>query len=162
MDLNQQKLTKTEWDTTEIPVSSDEKEILKIIIDGYSNVNIIYNKNASMINYLKMEPNDNIINHLHKEYFEPIIKKLNDKLTDLARLSQDGFSTIRKYYEAFGCELQCVGYRGSAGGESPWSPTGGRLTFLPNLLFVIRGCRFQAGGFYCISVHQSPNQKLHQ
>ena len=79
MDLNQQKLTKTEWDTTEIPVSSDEKEILKIIIDGYSNVNIIYNKNASMINYLKMEPNDNIINHLHKEYFEPIIKKLNDK-----------------------------------------------------------------------------------
>jgi len=42
--------------------------------------------------------------------------------------------SIRKYYEAFGCELQCVGYRGSAGGESPWSPTGGRLTFLPNLL----------------------------
>ena len=79
MDLNQQKLTKTEWDTTEIPISSDEKEILKIIIDGYSNVNIIYNKNSSMINYLKMEPNDNIINHLHKEYFEPIIKKLNDK-----------------------------------------------------------------------------------
>jgi hypothetical protein len=42
--------------------------------------------------------------------------------------------SIRKYYEAFGCDLQCVGYRGSAGGESPWSPTGGRLTFLPNLL----------------------------
>jgi hypothetical protein len=42
--------------------------------------------------------------------------------------------SIRKYYEAFGCELQCVGYRGSAGGETPWSPAGGRLTFLPNLL----------------------------
>ena len=31
MDLNQQKLTKTEWDTTEIPISSDEMEILKLI-----------------------------------------------------------------------------------------------------------------------------------
>ena len=45
MDLNQQKLTKTEWDTTEIPISSEEKEILKLIIDGYKDVNILYNKN---------------------------------------------------------------------------------------------------------------------
>mgnify|MGYP000026345256 CR=1 FL=1 len=28
MDLIQQKLTKTEWDTTEITVSGEEKEIL--------------------------------------------------------------------------------------------------------------------------------------
>ena len=41
--------------------------------------------------------------------------------------------SIRKYYEAFGCERHCVGFRGSAGGETPWSPAGGRLTFLPNL-----------------------------
>ena len=79
MDLNQQKLTKTEWDTTEIPISSDEKEILKLIIDGYKDVNILYNKNLSIINYLKLEPTDSIMNHLHKEYFDPIIKKLMDK-----------------------------------------------------------------------------------
>ena len=66
MDLNQQKLTKTEWDTTEIPISSEEKEILKLIIDGYKDVNILYNKNLSIINYLKLEPTDSIMNHLYK------------------------------------------------------------------------------------------------
>ena len=79
MDLNQQKLTKTEWDTTEIPISSEEKEILKLIIDGYKDVNILYNKNLSIINYLKLEPTDSIMNHLYKEYFDPIVKKLMNK-----------------------------------------------------------------------------------
>ena len=79
MDLNQQKLTKTEWDTTEITVSGEEKEILNLIIKGYDDVNIIYNKNMSMINYLKLEPTDGIMNHLHKEYFEPVFTKLNKK-----------------------------------------------------------------------------------
>ena len=54
MDLNQQKLSKREWDTTEIPVTPDEKEILKMIVSGYHDVNIIYNKNLSMINFLKL------------------------------------------------------------------------------------------------------------
>jgi hypothetical protein len=31
MDLNQDKLSKREWDNTEIPVSQYEKEILKLI-----------------------------------------------------------------------------------------------------------------------------------
>jgi len=79
MDLNQQKLTKTEWDTTEITVPSDEKEILNLIIKGYHDVNIIYNKNSSIINYLKLTPIDNVMNHLHKEYFQPIIEKLQKK-----------------------------------------------------------------------------------
>ena len=79
MDLNQQKLTKTEWDTTEITVPSDEKEILNLIIKGYHDVNIIYNKNSSIVNYLKLLPADNVMNHLHKEYFQPIIEKLQKK-----------------------------------------------------------------------------------
>ena len=69
MDLNQQKLTKTEWDTTEITVPSDEKEILNLIIKGYHDVNIIYNKNTSIINYLKLTPTESLVSHLHKEYF---------------------------------------------------------------------------------------------
>ena len=28
MDLNQEKLTKTEWESTEVPISQDEKEIM--------------------------------------------------------------------------------------------------------------------------------------
>ena len=79
MDLNQQKLNRTEWDTTEIPVNKDETEILNLIIKGYDNVNITYNKNNSMINFLSLDPNENIMNHLYKEYFQPIIEKLQQK-----------------------------------------------------------------------------------
>jgi hypothetical protein len=76
MDLNQQKLTKTEWDTTELPISQDEREILKLIITGYNDVNHIYNKNTSIANYLKLEQNDNINIHLFNEYFSPMMKQL--------------------------------------------------------------------------------------
>jgi hypothetical protein len=79
MDLNQQKLTKTEWNTIEIPVVPDELEILNMITSGFHNVNIIYNKNNSMINYIKLEPTESIMEYLFKEYFEPIILKLIKK-----------------------------------------------------------------------------------
>lgn len=79
MDLNQSKLSKNEWNYTEISVSQEEKEILNIIIKGYNNVNIIYNKNLSFIDYLKLEPNENIMDYIYTEYFEPLIKKLIKK-----------------------------------------------------------------------------------
>ena len=47
MDLNQTKLSKIEWDTTEIPITKDEHEILTLINKGYDNVNIIYNTSNS-------------------------------------------------------------------------------------------------------------------
>ena len=79
MDLNQQKLSKREWDTTEIPVSQEEKEILTLIIKGYHDVNIMYNKNMTMINFMKLEPNENIKDYLYTEYFEKAIYKLVHK-----------------------------------------------------------------------------------
>ena len=79
MDLNQQKLTKTEWDTTEIPVSKEENEILDLIVNGYHDVNIIYNKNDSIINYLRLESNEGIMFQLYKDHFEKTIKKLITK-----------------------------------------------------------------------------------
>ena len=54
MDLNQQKLTKTEWDTTEIPISQEEREILKLIITGYSDVNYIYKSELAPLQVLQM------------------------------------------------------------------------------------------------------------
>jgi hypothetical protein len=79
MDLNQSKLTKTEWESTEIPIDSGEKEILKLIINGYDNVNIIYNKNESMINFLRLPPNENVMTHLYNTYFKPFIDRLVKK-----------------------------------------------------------------------------------
>ena len=76
MDLNQQKLTKTEWDTTEIPITPDEREILKLIITGYSDVNYIYNKNMSIVNYLKLDPNDGVNYYLYNQHFSPMMREL--------------------------------------------------------------------------------------
>ena len=49
MDLKQRKLTKSEWDGIEISVSKAELEILKLITNGFSNVNIKINKTNSKI-----------------------------------------------------------------------------------------------------------------
>ena len=43
MDLHQNKLSKREWETIEQPVSDNEKKILKIIKEGYHNVNMKLN-----------------------------------------------------------------------------------------------------------------------
>ena len=40
MDLIQRKLTKSEWEGIEVPVSADEQEILKLIKHGYSDIDI--------------------------------------------------------------------------------------------------------------------------
>ena len=45
MDLIQRKLTKSEWEGIEVPVSEDEREILKLIKNGYRDINIRYNNN---------------------------------------------------------------------------------------------------------------------
>ena len=79
MDLNQDKLTKTEWESTEIPISDDEKEIMKLIMAGYFDVNYIYNKKKSMLNYLSLNPNENLMEHMYKEYYKPKIDKLKKK-----------------------------------------------------------------------------------
>ena len=38
MDLTQKKLSKAEWNNIEVPFPDEEKNILKLIIDGYHNV----------------------------------------------------------------------------------------------------------------------------
>ena len=44
MDLYQQKLSKLEWDSIEIPVTQQEKKIIEFIKNSYSNVNNKFNK----------------------------------------------------------------------------------------------------------------------
>ena len=66
MDLIQRKLTKSEWEGIEIPVSSDELEILKLIKSGYKNVNIKYNNSLSLINYMKIDVSENTHIYLYE------------------------------------------------------------------------------------------------
>ena len=64
MDLRQKRLTAEEWDALEVPVSKDELRILKLIHDGFNDVNITDNDTMSLINFVKIntEKKDDIIN----------------------------------------------------------------------------------------------------
>ena len=76
--LNQEKLTKKEWENIEMITDNiNEKEILNMISDGYNNNDIKINKYKCLYQYLNIQ----------KKYFEiiffellyPIIKKINKK-----------------------------------------------------------------------------------
>ena len=54
MDLKQRRLTAEEWNSLEIPVSKQELKILKLIHNGYEDVNTSFNESRSMINFIKI------------------------------------------------------------------------------------------------------------
>ena len=76
MDLNQRKLTKSEWESIEVPVSFQEKDVLNLIIQGYHNVNIKYNKHNSLFQFLKIDYNETMEDHLYNKYFAPKINEM--------------------------------------------------------------------------------------
>lgn len=81
MDLQQMKLSKSEWQSIEVPVSDEEKEILLLITSGYSNVNIKYNKNISLISYLKIDYSSAMEDYLYNKFFLPTITRIR-KMVD--------------------------------------------------------------------------------
>ena len=109
--LNQVKLTRSEWDSIEIPVPSSEKEILKMIHQGYNNINLIVNNNLNMIQYTKLSPSSEIHSYLFQKYFKPIIYdsfekvKKNDPL--LESFSDDD-KTLKKMKSADLIRIQNV------------------------------------------------------
>ena len=82
MDLKQTKLTRTEWDSIEIPVSESEKEILSLIMEGFTNLGITKNKTMSLFSFTKIERTPENELFLYKKYFEPIIQKTVKKYGD--------------------------------------------------------------------------------
>jgi len=84
MDLTQSKLTKVEWGNVEIPVSENEKTVLKLIKDGYVNINIRSNVNQSLFQSMKVEHSVENETFLYKKYFEKeiiaVCEKYNKKL----------------------------------------------------------------------------------
>lgn len=75
MDLTQRKLNRDEWNSIEIKVEDNEVDVLKMISDGYSNENILYNYNTSIINFLKIPYNEGIEYLIYDKYFKNIIEK---------------------------------------------------------------------------------------
>ena len=97
MDLNQRKLVKSEWETIEIPVSQQEKEVLSLIVQGFHNVNIKYNKHQSLLSYLKIDCNDVMEDYLYTKYFSETIKRLSKEHNiEAINLSVKTNATIKK------------------------------------------------------------------
>ena len=56
MDFKQNKLTKSEWGSIEIPVSQQEQQIIRMITEGFNDVNISFNNNVSLLGFMKITP----------------------------------------------------------------------------------------------------------
>jgi hypothetical protein len=87
MDLKQTKLTRTEWDSIELPVPEQEKEILQMIMAGYENPSIIKNKTASLFTFTKIECNPENQQYLYDKYCKPVIARTLRKYGDKGALS---------------------------------------------------------------------------
>jgi hypothetical protein len=83
MDLSQRKLNRAEWDSIEIPVSKEEKEILKMIILGYHDVNVKINNNNSIFTFLKIEFSEKMEDYLYKKFLSEKVGKIQILLKTL-------------------------------------------------------------------------------
>ncbi len=79
MDLQQRKLTKSEWDSIEKPIPPGEIEVLNLITQGYTDVNIRYNKNNTLLSFLKIETSDALEDYLFQKYFLATVTHLTKK-----------------------------------------------------------------------------------
>lgn len=79
MDLTQRKLSKEEWMSIEEPVSADEKQILNMILSGYSDVQIRTNQHVSMLSFVKIENTDEMAYFLYSKYFADTVQSLVSK-----------------------------------------------------------------------------------
>jgi hypothetical protein len=79
MDLTQNKLSKAEWNSIEVPVSDDEKRILRLIDDSCTNINIKTNDHLSMIQYIKLDKNAFNESYLYTKYFQDSIHAMLQK-----------------------------------------------------------------------------------
>ena len=76
MDLQQNKLTKSEWESIEIPSTPEEKKILKLIIKGFHNVNIKENETLSILSFLKLANTELINNYIFMKYLQPELQRI--------------------------------------------------------------------------------------
>ena len=76
MDLKQEKLKINEWEYLEKPIDKNEKEILNFIYNSYENVDFNYNKNISLLNYLKLKNNENYNSYFYKNFFDNEFKNI--------------------------------------------------------------------------------------
>ena len=76
MNFKQEKITLQEWKNMEIPIAESEKNILSMLMAGYSDRNFKQNTNLSFFALTKLERKDEIEMHVYKEFFEPDLLRI--------------------------------------------------------------------------------------
>ncbi len=76
MDLNQRKLTATEWNSIEVPTSKEEQWIGQLIQDGYEDVMIKRNETASLLQHLKVTDSEDIDRFVFGRYIQTELIKI--------------------------------------------------------------------------------------
>jgi hypothetical protein len=79
MDLAQNKLTRQEWETIEVPVTDAEKATLRLIIAGYHDVNTQTNETTALFSFIKIENTTEMEYFLYRKYFEAPIDEMLKK-----------------------------------------------------------------------------------
>jgi len=74
--LIQVKLTGEEWNGVEIMEPEDEMRILKLIIDGFHDVNMVFNMHLSLMSRLKITHTPEMEDHLFDEYFKKRVERV--------------------------------------------------------------------------------------
>lgn len=76
MDLNQKKLTRSEWNSIEIPLLDEEINILKFITKGYLDVNIIENDLQTIQQHLKIMCTTELEQYIYIKYFKSLVDNM--------------------------------------------------------------------------------------
>ena len=97
MDFNQCKLTKTEWNSIEIPLSDNDKYINNLIISGFKDVNISLNKSISLISFLKITSTEVLDDYVYCKYLQNDIANITKQYRlDYLKTIKNSDITIKK------------------------------------------------------------------
>ena len=80
MNLNQIKLSRSEWDSIEVPVSPEELSVVTLIKEGYDNVNIRKNNGKTIFTFLKINYNPDTYSKIEEHLFNEYLRKYVDKI----------------------------------------------------------------------------------
>jgi hypothetical protein len=100
--LLQTKLTADEWNSVEIPEKQEEIEILNLMINGFHDVNIIYNKQKSIQTLLKLnatsgtDVDEYLFNLYFKKRVDALIKKYKPLSEVVNSMTSNGSTNKKK------------------------------------------------------------------
>ena len=92
----QGRLTKSEWNNMEIPVSPDELTVIQLIRDSYHNVQLKLNHHSSMVGILKISPSPEMHAYLYQKHFEELIREMVKTFKLDPAFSCDAGSGVKK------------------------------------------------------------------